>query len=135
VEISTSKTVAEREDEGVAVHLYDEKGDLMYEDKKPVTITVVGTYSKTYRRVQNEQRLKNLKGRRTQLTPEGIDQKANEAIARCVTAWSGFTSEGKPFPYTEENAVALFQAAPWIREQVEEAMGDHAAFFPKSSTN
>lgn len=134
MEVSTSKAVSEREEEGTVVHLTDEKGDLMYENMEPVTITVVGTYSKTYRRVQNEQRAKNLKGRRLQLTPEQIDARANEAIASCVLGWEGFTSEGKPFPFTKDNAAALFTAAPWIRDQVEEAMGDHAAFFPKPSS-
>lgn len=135
MEISTSKDVAQREDEGNKVHLTDEAGELMYEDKKPVTITVVGTYSKTYRRVQNEQRLKVLKGRRVQLTPDAVDAKANEALAACVLGWEGFTSEGKPFPYSRDNAAALFAQAPWIREQVEEAMSDHASFFPKSSAS
>lgn len=133
MEISTSKSVAEREEEGTVVHLADETGTLMYENLKPVTITVVGTYSKTYRRVQNENRAKALKQRRSQLTPEQIDAKANEAVAGCIKGWEGFLSDGKPFPFTRENAIALFEQAPWIREQVEEAMGDHAAFFPKPS--
>lgn len=133
MEISTSKSVAEREEEGTTIHLLDEKGDYLFEADAPVTITVVGTYSKTYRRVQNEQRAKNLKGRRAPLTPEQIDARGTEGLAACVLGWQGFTSDGKPFPYSRDNAIALFQAAPWIREQVEEAMGDHAAFFPKPS--
>lgn len=135
MEISTSNSVAEREDQGSTVHLVDETGEPMFEGGKPVTITVVGTYSKMYRRVQNEQRIRNLKGRRTQPTPDIIDARANEAIAGCVLAWEGFTSEGKPFPYTRENAAILFAQAPWIRDQVEEAMSDHASFFPKSSAS
>jgi hypothetical protein len=76
-----------------------------------------------------------LKQRRTSLTGEGLNRQQLELVAASIIAWEGFTANGQPYQLTKENAIALLDKAPWIREQVEEAMGDHASFFPKPSTN
>ena len=129
MEISTSKSVAEREEEGIVIDVRDASGEV----EPGVTITVVGTYSQTYRKAQNANRDKWLKQRR--MDGDALEERSLETTAKCIKAWTGFTSEGKPFPYTKENAIALLSGAPWIREQVEEAMNDHAGFFPKPSAS
>jgi hypothetical protein len=83
----------------------------------------------------DNQRERLLKQRRTSLTGEGLNRQQLELIAASIIEWEGFTAEGQPYPFTKENAIALLDNAPWIREQVEEAMGDHAAFFPKASAS
>lgn len=136
-EISNSKSVAEREDEGTVVHIADAVGEKMFygegDEKKPVTITVAGTYSATYRRATDAQRERMMKQRRAALTGEQLAKQQLALVASCVLAWGGFVNNDKPFPATKENAMLLFDQAPWIREQVEEAMNDHQAFFPSSS--
>jgi hypothetical protein len=133
VEIGNAKSVAEREDEGTPVHIRNEAGELQYENDKPVTITVAGSYSKTYRKATEAQRDKSLKQRRSVPTGEQLSRQALEILASCIVSWEGFTSQGKPFGYSKENAIALLDSAPWIREQCEEALYDHASFFPKAS--
>jgi Mg-chelatase subunit ChlI len=134
MDISTSKAVASREDEGVEVHIADESGEKQYYGEKgdqPVTITVVGTYSARYRRAVEASRDKSIK-RRSAIDARTLDDQALETIAGCILDWRGFTNGTDVYPYTRANAVALLEACPWIREQVENAMSDHAAFFRAS---
>lgn len=131
MDIGNNKTIAEQEDEGVVVEVRNAAGEV----EEGVTITVVGTYSNTYRKAQAANRDRMMKQRRGALDGEAIEQQALDTIARCIKSWAGFTSGKVNFPYTRENAVALLTSAPWTREQVEEAMNDHAAFFKKASVN
>ncbi len=129
MDISNTKSVAEREEEGTVVDVKDATG----EKQKGVTITVMGTYSSTYRRAVAANRDRILKQRRATVDGDQLEQQAIETAASCIKAWTGFTAGDKPYPLTKANAVALLTNAPWIREQVEEAMNDHASFFPKPS--
>ena len=130
MEVTRNRSVAEREDEGTVVQVKDENGDT----QEGVTITVAGTYSSRYRRATDAQRERMLKSRRASLTGEQLNRQQLELVAACIISWEGFTAEGKPYPLTKENAVALLDNAPWIREEVESAMGDHSAYFLASST-
>jgi len=49
LDLAGAPDVAEREEQGVTVTLIDDTGEAMMEGGLPVTMTVVGTYSKTYR--------------------------------------------------------------------------------------
>lgn len=137
-DLSTAPDLGAIEDEGQVVHIRDEMDEPMYHgkgaDEKPVTITVVGTYSKTYLDVTRAQQRKLGKrlGRGGDMT-ELAEGNALEAIAACVKAWDGFLSDGKPFPCTRPNAAVLLSSskAQHIRRQVEHAMGDHERFFKK----
>ncbi len=128
MEIGNNKTVADREEEGTEIEVRDVAGEV----EAGVTITVVGTYSTTYRKAQSQNRDKFLK-QRGKIDSDMIEKQSVETTARCIKTWKGFTSGGQDFPYTKENAVLLLTNAPWIREQVEEAMNDHSVFFPKPS--
>lgn len=139
MEIGNSKSVAEREDEGTLVHVRDESGELQFYgdggEKKPVTIRVAGSYSKTFRKAKERQREKNLKRGRAMFTAEGLAKQELEVIAACVISWDGFTSDSRPFIHSQDNAVMLLDSAPWIREQVEEAMSDHQSFSTAPSSS
>lgn len=115
------------EDEGTVVQIKDASG----QPEDGVTITVAGSYSSQYRRTSSAQRDRMLKQRRTQLSGEQLERNQLELDAACIISWEGFTTGQAPYPLTKENAVALLTKAPWIREQVEEAMQDHASFFSK----
>jgi hypothetical protein len=131
MDISTSKSVAEREDEGTIVHVRDEAGEKQYiggDKTKPVTILVAGTYSTTYRTAADASRDRMLKQRRNAIDGDQLSQQSLELTAACILAWDGFSAGDQPYPFTKKNAVALLQQAPWIREQVEAAMNDHASF-------
>ncbi len=134
MDISTNKSVAEREEEGTLVHIKDAAGELAYYgENQPVTMIVAGTYSTTYRKAVASNRDKWLKRRTQQLDGDQLDQQSLETTAACIKGWDGFFSGETPVPLSKPNAVALLDNAPWIREQVEGAMNDHASFFPKPS--
>jgi hypothetical protein len=96
---------------------------------------VAGTYSRLYRRQLDAQRDRMLKARRAMLTAEQLTQNQIELVASCILGWDGFTNAGAPFLCTHENAVTLLTKAPWVRDQLEDAMGDHANFFSPPSTS
>lgn len=136
--ISNTRTIAEREDEGTTVHVRGADSEQLYfqdgAERKPVTLLVAGTYSKIYRRTIDSQREKLLKQRRSSLSSEQIARQQLEAIAACILGWEGIFNGDQALPLNKENAITLLESAPWVREQVEEAMNDHAAFFTNSST-
>ncbi len=129
--------VASREDEGVVVHVRDERGEPMVFERDgeqvPVTITVAGTYSHRYRRVQEAQRDRAAKTARRGLTGNVLRYNQVELAGGCVTAWDGIMDGDQAVPCTTENVHAILDAVPWLLAQVEDAQNDHAGFFKTSS--
>ena len=132
--LGSAKAVADREDEGQVIELLDASGEpLVYNDgasEKPVTVTVAGTYSATYRKAVERQNRNSMKGRRSRSTSEELVESLIELEAACVLAWDGMTTdEGKPIDFTPENVARFLRGIPWFRNQVRYAMDDHASFF------
>lgn len=135
-DISKAQEALAAEDEGIAVEIRDNSGEVaLCPDGSPVTITVVGSYSKRCgdAREALQKRMAALKVRK----PSRAQSEQHQAwfVADCVLDWHGITDDGKPFVFTRDNAIDLFLRLPFVREQVEAAMVDHAAFFSKRSTN
>jgi len=139
IDITKAAEAAKGEDEGQLVHIRGVDGEELYYEKDgkqhPVTMTVAGTYSTIYRAAQNRQRNALVKMRRAKLTGELVDNQQIELDAACVLGWDGFTIGATPVPFNRENAKQILISVPWIREQVEEAMNDHAGFTKSSSEN
>jgi hypothetical protein len=141
--VSQQKSEASLEDEGrpVPIHTRDEKPATYVKDGKelPVTITIVGSYSDRYRRKYNAQRKQMLAARRTEVSDK-VDPLQVELVAHCIKSWEGLEDHDAsgnvvPFPFTEANAIALLTACPWVRQELEVAMGDHAGFSKSSSSS
>ena len=136
IDIATTGDVTAREDEGTAVHICDESGQAAtYDNDRPVTIRVAGSYSKAYRRRAEAQTQRMFKRRQGTLNAEQWQQNRIELVAACVMSWEGFVNNGQPFPCTKENAVLMLTRAPWILTQLEEAQADHAGFFKGASAS
>lgn len=121
--------VGAREEDGRVVKLVDETGQPM----DGVSVTVVGSYSKRYREAVDTRA--NRKFRLGKIpTPAEVRAETLHLYADCVTAWDGFEDGGKPYACTRENVAKVFEAAPWIYEQVAQAVEDHAGF-TKASTS
>lgn len=133
IDIGASSNVATQEEQGTVIQINDPTDEpVLYGDGKPVTIRVAGTYSARYRNAQAANRDKLIK-RRAAFNGNTVSKQALDVTAACVIEWDGFFSGGKPFPCTHENVVALLESCPWIRDQVESAMNDHALYFKKVS--
>ena len=136
--LTDATPVAAREDSGQLVTVRDLDGSPMTytagEVERPVTMLVAGTYSDVYRKTELEQQRRRVGKRQTKATPEDILANVIELEAACILAWDGFFDNGAPLALTKEHAIAVLSAAKWIREQVEEAMNDHAGFFASNAT-
>ncbi len=129
LDIVQAKKVADREDEGTTVEIVDEAGNQM----DGVTMVVAGSYSKRYRAAQEKARKWSKKNPNP--SEEQSDKKILELLASCIIDWDGIVSGNVPVALTIENAVALFEAAPWVRDQVSVAVYNHAAFFQRASAS
>jgi hypothetical protein len=66
--------------------------------------------------------------RKMQISPEELEAEAIELLVVATTGWQGMTRDGQPFEYSNDNARELYRKYPWIREQVDAAVGDRANF-------
>lgn len=137
-DITKTEDVTKIENDGQVIHIKDQYDEeLFYEngtsEKKPVTITVAGSYSDHFQKAMAQNRDRMMK--RGKL-PKGdeLEERQLNLDASCILAWEGFTAGTQDFPCTRENKLFLLKRAPWIRAQVEEAMSDHQGFFKQSSS-
>jgi hypothetical protein len=131
VDLNAVKDVANREDGGAVVHLNDEFGKPWYEGEQKVTITVAGSYSKAYRRAEESIRRRPIKSGK--ITGEKFYDENVEKVIACTLGWEGFELNGKPAELTRDNVRTLYNACPWVLDQVVEAMNDHKLFSVSSS--
>ena len=124
--------VSKKEENGQVVHLrHPGRGLLFYENgsgRKPVTITVVGTYSETYRKNERERMDSIARGK---ATAGFLD--ATEQLMSACTDWDGFIKDGNLVPFDREKLAKVLQAEPWIAEQLYAPARDHERFFSESS--
>lgn len=127
---------AARGDDGIDVHITNIDGSLAYYEKdgeqRPVTIRIAGSHSRTYRRIEHQQRDRKIKPR-TFKVQSALDD-AMERVVACTLGWEGFGVDGTPVPFTRDNARVLYQTCDWIYDEVVEAMHDTKLFFSDSST-
>ena len=135
--IGAQKKLAEKEDEGTAVHIHgmDEK-PLFYEneagEETPVTITVTGTNSRQFRTIEHRQRKRRIKPRA--FTGQSLHHDGIEKAAYCTLRWDGVFGDNKEVVRCDyENARVLYEEVPHVYNQVVEAMGDAERFFASSS--
>lgn len=99
-----------------------------------IVINILGKDSDEFQKVsraQNKKRMaKMTKGgfRNTAVPVEEIEQDSIQLLAACTKSWSGIVVDGKPVEFSQDNAVMIYERFPWIKEQVDVAMGDRANF-------
>lgn len=102
-----------------------------------ITIKVLGKDSDEFQKISRAQSKKRMakmtKGggfRNSNVSLEEIERDGLELLAACTKSWTGVIVEGKPLDCTVPNAAMVYERFPWIREQVDEAIGDRANFIP-----
>jgi hypothetical protein len=104
-----------------------------------VFITLVGKDSPTFRdhvrRGANDQLRKQAVSKRRGAeievpTIEKMESDMIELLSLCATGWRNLTYKGVELPFSTVNAKVIFTDLPWIREQVDQAVGDIENFFP-----
>lgn len=104
-------------------------------DGSEMTITVHGPYSKKYKAVSHAQQNRRLQkaqrtGGKLTVTAEEIEASALDLLIKCVEDWN-ITLGGEQPPCTEAKVREVFEMLPWVREQVDAALGDAQAFLDK----
>lgn len=98
----------------------------------PGRIKLLGADSEVYRERARDfararaARLNKL--RKLSITPEELEAEGIELLVAVTVGWSGITRDGEEFVYSPDNARELYRKYPWIREQVDAAVGDRANF-------
>lgn len=135
LDLDTAEDISELEERGTVVHIRNKAGVKMYDAGTPVTMTVRGTYSKTFRRLNTAHRDKLLRQRRSSLSADQLDQDDVSLYAACVTAWHGFKAGGQPIPLTKEAVIRVFTRFPYVFEQVKEEANARENFSGSSSAS
>lgn len=115
----------------------DAGADLALED--PVTgeeldviITLLGSDSAAYRNkareMQRDRISKMAKSRSKKLDLSVSEKEECELLAACTIGWDGIELDGVEIKFTYDEAVKLYLDFPWIKEQVDEFIGDRANF-------
>ncbi|NTX07059.1 hypothetical protein [Myxococcus sp. CA040A] len=68
-------------------------------------------------------------------TAREIESDAVDMLVRRTLGWSGFVEGGKPVPFSADAALRLYTEHPWLRRQVDDALGDRSRFFEASASS
>ncbi len=108
----------------------------------PAKITVLGAESDAYRSKQREFLRRSAdrvnRTRKLVVSPEELEAEALELLVTATTGWDwgGMTLGGQPAPvFTHDAARQIYTRFGWIREQVDQAVGDRANFLPRSASS
>ena len=128
--------LAKQEDEGTDVHIHGvDEEPLYYQgengERQPVIIRVAGAHSQRYRRA--EERIRKRKLKPNKFTGELIHTDNVEKVAECTLSWKGIHAGGEPVEMTIPNARQIYKRAPWVLDQILEAMNEPTNFFVNGS--
>lgn len=123
--------------ETATVEMYDPATSetLLNNDGTPMTITFHGPYSKKYKTASNAQQNRRLmKAQRTggkmNLTAEELEASNMDLLVKCIEDWN-ITLDTEKEPFSEAKVREVFAELPWVKEQVDAAFGNTAAFLAK----
>lgn len=111
--------------------------DLIAENGEPVTIRIFGRDSEVFRNHQKSVVNKRLQqsNRKAAASVEQMEIDAINTLAACIAGWTNIDVPGKagmPLEYNRSNARLLVSKVIWLREQIDEAIGDRANFLQAS---
>jgi hypothetical protein len=112
------------------VDLTTEKGD-------PITISIHGMDSAVFQAHQKGLINKRLQRqtRKAAVTAEQIEEESLGTLAACISGWKNIEFDGKSLEFSRSNAKLLLGKLRWVREQLDEAIGDRSNFLTGSATN
>ncbi len=106
---------------------------------KPVWIEVVGAHTDKFQHVVEStvwQGRQTKKDEKDAVAPTIADVSTNRVkglknLASLIVAWGGFYDNGEPLEFTEANAIKLFEAAPYIKEKVDQSIIKKLPYFKR----
>ena len=97
-----------------------------------ITITLIGTDSKTFRDISKSRATASLKKKTREIDLDQNESDAVDLLAKCTKGWSGITENGKEVVFSYENAVQIYTKYLWLREQIDRFMADRSNFLPSA---
>lgn len=125
VDLSEFSGLAQAQDEGVDVKILHPKTG----EELGIAIKVAGPDSdrqKKARNAINNERLRMSRNKR--LTAAELEADALKITAASIISWAGVIENGVTLELTPENTTAILTRYPFIREQLDSAVGDRAGF-------
>lgn len=125
MDLSQFDGLAQAQEEGVDVSIFHPKTG----EDMGIKIRVVGPESSRQKRIRNmlvNDRL--VRNRNRRVTAAELDADALKISASSILSWEGIEINGTSFEFTPENAEKLLTNYPFIREQIDSAVGDRAVF-------
>jgi hypothetical protein len=109
---------------------------LQDDGETPITIRLLGMDSKAFRKATRANQDRRLRGTRYRApTAEELDAEGLELLVKCTISWTGIVLDGSSLDCTPVNVRTLFTRLPWVREQIDNYIGDRANFLAPSPTN
>ena len=103
-------------------------GEELFTDDEPIIFQLLGSDSAEYRQRIRAAANKSInKGRRTQ-TVERLEQESIDLLAGVTVDWSGVVVDGEAVEFSHNAAKKLYTEYAWIREQVDEFVGERSNF-------
>ena len=98
----------------------------------PIKIKVASPESESYKKVERRIRNRNvalLKKSKSGLSAEALEASAMDLLVGVTVDWQGVTWGNALLEFTPDNARMLYGKFSFIKEQVDEFIGDRASFF------
>lgn len=124
-DLSQFADLAQAQEDGIDVDILHPKTG----EKLGITIRVAGPDSdrqKKARNAINNERLRMSRNKR--LTAPELEADSLKITAASIISWDGVIENGEAVSLNTENAAAILTRYPFIREQLDSAVGDRAGF-------
>jgi len=113
------------------------KNDAVIQLKHPVTgeflpdieVQIVGHDSPVFKNAIKARAKAQIARKSKELDLNANERDTIELLAQCTLGWTGITEGGKELPFSTANAVYIYTKYNWIREQIDNAIGDRSHFF------
>lgn len=130
----------ERANRGVDMQVKHPKtGAVMIDEKtkEPVTITLLGQDCGDYKARAHEIANKRIvisqnKGVKLRVDAAEIERESLDLLVLLTKDWKHLDWDGKELDCTPENVEMVYKELPWLREQVDEFVGDRGNFLGNS---
>ena len=97
-----------------------------------VVINLYGQDSKVYQKASKKNLNTILKKGAKNTNADQVEARSLDLLAACTESWIELDWEGAPLECTFENARMIYKERAWIKEQVDEHLGDRANFLQKA---
>jgi hypothetical protein len=112
---------------------------LLRDDKTPVTLTLLGRHSSTFRELLRriQEHRAEISGRGQVISGELKEQEDTDTLVVCTVDWTFDTLDGQKFPCTKQNIVKLWNDSRfrWLREAAMNFILSDGNFLPDTSAS